>query len=286
MNKTRILIHATIAVLLSLTAGFLVLTWLQGQGKKRPVETPQETKRELLLAVSGQSLPRGAKLAANMLTLAPYYEQSVPPGSFTDPKLLDGRVLAVPVVANEPITEEKLFPQGTTGGGLAATIAPGRRAVAVRGNKVMGLGGLILPGARVDVVMTVEDPAHNQRKITKIILENVLVLAVGAGMAPAGARGGAREEAVADTYTLEVTPDEAEKLSLAGHTGELNLALRGVLDESTVLTSGADAQKNLASFREEPAAAKGPEKARPSVEEIRGTKREHNTLGDKPQKKP
>ncbi|HWQ08268.1 MAG TPA: Flp pilus assembly protein CpaB, partial [Holophaga sp.] len=125
---------------------------------------------------------------------------------------------------------------------------------------------------------------HQNRKLTKIVLENVLVLASGSALVQPAAKGG-REDAAFDTYTLEVTPEEAEKLSLAGHTGELNLALRGSLDTATIMTPGADVTRNLASFREEPAPAKGKESPRVAVEEIRGTKREQNTLGEKPLEK-
>ena len=178
MNKTRVIVHASIALLLSLTAGFLILTWLQGQSKKRPPDVVQEAAPEFKLAVSLQALPRGAKLGADMFKMVPFYEQSAPPGAFTDTSLLEGRVLAVAVGPNEPVTEDKLLPPGATAG-LSALITPGMRAVAVKGNKVMALGGLIVPGARVDVVMTVDDPLHQNRKLTKIVLENVLVLAAG-----------------------------------------------------------------------------------------------------------
>lgn len=174
------------------------------------------------------------------------------------------------------------------GGGLETMITPGKRAVAVRGNKVMSLGGLVLPGARVDVVMTAEDPDKQGQKLTKMVLSNVLVLAVGA-QAERNPKAG--QDVSGETYTLEVSPEEAEKLALAGHMGEINLALRGASDADTVLTSGADLRKNLSSYREDPKtsaapAAKQGDKPAFQVEEIRGAKRETNILGPKPLQTP
>ncbi len=277
MNKGRLLIHAAIALVLALTAGFLVLSWLQGQGKKVQPAQEQPAQKQVLLAVSTQITPRGTKLTPDKLKLAPYFEQSVPPTSFTDLSALENRIVSVPLGPNEPVTEDKLVPPGTAFGGLETMIAPGKRAVAVRGNKVMGLGGLVLPGARVDVVMTTDDPDKQGQKLSKMVLANVPVLAVGAVAERPNKPG---QEASAETYTLEVTPEEAEKLALAGNMGELNLALRSPTDAETVLTSGADLRKNLSSYREEPDPKQTPtQRSATQVEEIRGSKRETNVLG-------
>jgi len=283
MNRSRILLHGGIALVLSLAAGFLVFSWLQGQSKKRQAPVEQPAPAQVHLAVAAQPLARGTKLGPQNLAMAPYFEKSVPGGSFTALEPLEGRVLAAPLGANEPVTQDKLFPPGASGAGLEAQLPEGRRALAVRGNRVMGLGGLILPGARVDVLMTVDDPDRQGQKLTKVILENMLVLAVGA---QAERPRGGKEEMLAETYTLEVSPAEAEKLALGGSQGELHLALRGPLDAATVLTSGASLRGNLASLREQdppktPDAPQAESKATPMVDEIRGAKRELTPLNPK-----
>ncbi|GFK93686.1 hypothetical protein NNJEOMEG_01520 [Fundidesulfovibrio magnetotacticus] len=285
MNRSRILLHGAIALVLSLTAGFLVFSWLQGQGKKRQAPVEQAAPAQVQLAVAAKPLARGERLGPGNLSMAPYFEKSVPPGSFTALDALEGRVVMVPLGVNEPVTQDKLFPAGSSGSGLETRLGEGRRALAVRGNRVMGLGGLILPGARVDVLMTVDDPDKQGQKLAKVILENMLVLAVGA---QADRPQGGKEEMLGETYTLEATPAEAEKLALAGVQGELHLALRGPLDRETVLTSGASLRGNLASLREtDPPKDAPPDqtKAQPMVEEIRGAKREVAPLGSKDARK-
>ncbi|WP_243368277.1 Flp pilus assembly protein CpaB [Fundidesulfovibrio soli] len=279
MNRGRILLNAVVALVVSLAAGFLVLLWMQSRTAKINTAevTPQKPMADIV--VSRADLPRGAKLDPSSLKMAPYFADAVPQGSFTDFKDLEGRVLMVPLGGNEPVTSAKLFPPGTTGG-LEAMVSPGMRAVAVKGNKVMGMGGLILPGSRVDVLMTVDVPSgtvtaegktegKTDSKVTKVVLEDVKVLATGAEAEKKVNVKGQPEEASYDHYTLEVSPEDGEKLALAAHQGQLNFALRNPLDKAVVNTMGADVRTNLASFRGDSATGA---KAEPRmIETIRGT---------------
>ncbi|WP_243310510.1 Flp pilus assembly protein CpaB [Fundidesulfovibrio agrisoli] len=288
MNRGRILLNATIALVVSLAAGFLVLLWMQNRAAKIHTAEAPPQKPMADIVVSGADLPRGAKLETSNLKMAPYFADAVPQGSFTDLKDLEGRVVMVPLGGNEPVTSTKLFPPGTTGG-LEAMVSPGMRAVAVKGNKVMGMGGLILPGSRVDVLMTVDAPpgtetaegkteGRQDNKVTKVVLENVKVLATGAEAEKKVSAKGQPEEASYDHYTLEVSPEDGEKLALAGHQGQLNFALRNPLDKAVVNTLGADVKTNLASFRESKENREPGVKAERLVETIRGTTVEKLTV--------
>ncbi|WP_243360156.1 Flp pilus assembly protein CpaB [Fundidesulfovibrio terrae] len=288
MNRGRILLNAAVALVVSLAAGFFVLLWLHGK-KAGPAQAPPE-KPQSSIVVSGSDLSRGTKLDPANLKTAPYFVEAVPQGSFTDVKDLEGRVLMVPLGGNEPVTEAKLFPKGMTGG-LEAMISPGMRAVAVKGNKVMGMGGLVLPGARVDVLMTVDSSANPDKeegraesKVSKVVLEDVKVLATGAeSEKKPSAKGQQLEEASYENYTLEVSPEDGEKLALASHQGQLNFALRNPLDKAVVNTQGANVATNLASFKEN--AGKGGKSER-MVETIRGTTVEKQAVeGPTPLKK-
>jgi pilus assembly protein CpaB len=123
-------------------------------------------------------------------------------------------------------------------------VTPGKRAISVKGDKVLGISGFIKPGNRVDVLVTV---THGKIKgeITKIVLENVHVLATGKEIQE-NEKG---EPSPVDVYTVEVTPEEGEKLTLAASKGKLQFALRNVTDTEIVLTKGATINKTLASFR-------------------------------------
>jgi pilus assembly protein CpaB len=143
-----------------------------------------------------------------------------------------------------------------TTGGVSAIVTPGKRALAVKGDKVIGLSGFIRPGDRVDVLVTLEDPTSKREKqITKIVLEDIPVLATGTQMEN-GDKNEKGETSPVDVYTLQVTPEEGEKLALASTQGRLQFALRNPTDVETVLTTGATIPKTLASFRL-------PEKKRP-----------------------
>jgi pilus assembly protein CpaB len=141
---------------------------------------------------------------------------------------------------NAPITEHHLAPLDIRTGGVSAVLKEGKRAVSVKGDKVIGLAGLIYPGNRVDVLVTIQDPQKKEDR-TKLILENIPVLATGTQIQ----KNEKGEPSPVDVYTLEVTPEEAERLSLAGAEGKIQLALRSVLDSETVLTKGVNVPQML-----------------------------------------
>ena len=148
-----------------------------------------------------------------------------------------------PLKANDPITEHKLAPTSIETGGVAAVLKPGKRAIAVKGDKVIGIAGFINPGNSVDVLVTVKNPDTEQEK-TKIVLENIRVLATGTQIQ----ENDKGEPAPVDVYTLEVGSEEAEKLALAATEGQIQLALRSVTDTEEVYTEGITIPQLLASF--------------------------------------
>ena len=125
----------------------------------------------------------------------------------------------------------KLAPPGSTGG-LSALIAPGSRAITVKVNEVVGVAGFALPGNYVDVLVHAED--ENNHPFSRIVLERILVLAVAQDT-----NSDPSKPKVVNAVTLQVTPQEAEKLDLARGIGQLSLVLRNQVDGETVLTKGA-----------------------------------------------
>jgi pilus assembly protein CpaB len=145
-------------------------------------------------------------------------------------------VLDRPVISNmlleEPIMEGRLAPKGS-GLGLAPTIPVGMRAVTVRVNDVAGVAGFVLPGMRVDVLVTGRPPSA-EGTITNTVLQNMLVLAA-AQTIQADARGQAIQ---APTVTLLATPEQAETLTLANSEGRIQLDLRNSSDQTIETTPG------------------------------------------------
>jgi pilus assembly protein CpaB len=195
------------------------------------------------IAVAGIDIPWGTKLKPEMIKTAPYLSESLPNGHFLKPDALKDRVLIAPLKANDPITEHKLAPTSVQTGGVAAILPPGKRAVAIKGDKIIGLSGLVNPGNRVDVLVTVEDPRIKEEK-TKLVLENIPVLATGTQIQ----KNEKGEPAPVDVYTLEVTPEESEKLALSATEGKIQLALRSITDSESVVTEGINVPKLLSSL--------------------------------------
>ncbi len=297
--KSKALIHLIVAIVLALMAGFLTINWLKTQQAAK--RAPAQTEKKVEVAVAVKALPKGTRLAGNMLKLSPYDPASVPSGAFMSLGELDGRALSRDVSAMDPITQDKLYPKGVQGSGLSMTVEKGRRAITVKGNHVLGAAGLIVPGSRVDVLMTItlkaddnESAKGKEYKVSKLILSDIPVLATGSELEPKVGKDGREELSSVDSYTLEVTPEDAEKLSLAAAYGTLGFALRQDGDNEAVTTTGADLTATLNSYRtvldesegEAPppplsAKEKGEEDEEPapySVETIRGVEKEEVTL--------
>jgi pilus assembly protein CpaB len=145
-------------------------------------------------------------------------------------------VLDRPVISNilleEPILEGRLAAKGS-GLGLAPTIPVGMRAVTVRVNDVASVAGFVLPGMRVDVLVTGRPPSADG-DMTTTVLQNMLVLSAGTTIQP-DARGQAIQ---APTVTLLATPQQSETLTLAGNEGRLQLVLRNSSDQNVEATTG------------------------------------------------
>ncbi|EPR44149.1 Flp pilus assembly protein CpaB [Desulfovibrio sp. X2] len=247
MSKGKTFLQIGVAAFMALMAGGIALYWM---ASVRTAEKPAVAPETSPVVVASRILSPGTKIAPGMLKTVPYLKESVPDQSFSDLKELDGRVLVAPLSQGEPVTRAKLADNAIAMGGVSALIDPGHRAVSVMGNKVMGLAGFVRPGNRVDVLVTMDNDgkkghgAEHPHPFSKIVLENILVLATGEKL-DAGEDGKA---APVDVYTLEVTPEESERLALAASKGMLNFALRSTLDDSKVLTSGADVPQTLSAL--------------------------------------
>lgn len=146
-------------------------------------------------------------------------------------------VIDRPVISNilldEPLLEGRLAARGS-GLGIAPIIPVGMRAVTVRVNDVVGVAGFVMPGMRVDVLVTGRPPGNDTATMTTTVLQNILVLTAGTTMQP-DARGQAIN---APNVTLLVTPEQAEILTLASNEGHIQLVLRNGGDQTIEKTPG------------------------------------------------
>lgn len=238
------------ALLVGLVAVLLALRWMQAQGGERG-----------RIAVAAVDIPLGARVGREMLRLADWPRDSVPAGAFADVASLDGRVVTAGLQRGEPLTEARLAPVGARAG-LSAVVPEGKRAMTVRVNDVVGVAGFALPGTWVDVLVNTQEEGGRRgdadRSISKIVLQRILVLAV----AQEADRDASRPKVV-NAVTLELTPEQAEKLDLARSVGTLSLVLRNPADPLAATSAGTGATKSdLLGVARAPQAATPPAPAR------------------------
>lgn len=241
MDKSKPILMLIFAVFIALFVTLLSYNWLQNLKKKTDVK-PSSTQP---IAIATFDLSWGTSITKEMVKMAPFLKDSLPPGTFSDSDSLVGRTLLYPIKANEPIFESKLAPVSVKAGGVAAIITPKKRAIAVKVDRVVGVSGFIYPGHRVDVLTTLRRRGDEEPAITKTVLENILVLAAGTEMERTDQH---EKPTQVDVITLEVTPEEGEKLSLAATEGKLLLALRNFSDTEDVVTAGITIPDLLASY--------------------------------------
>lgn len=216
------------AILTAAVATFGVYRSLEAAREKNQVPTRA-------VVVASKDLPEGAVLSGSTIEARDYPIGTIPEGAYMSTDSLMGRVTRVPVFAGEAIVPGRLAPLGT-GPGLEVKIAAGHRAMAVRIDDVAGISGLLQPNSRVDVLVTIRDNAANrQTPVAKLFMENMRVLSVGTTVD----RDVDGKPIKATSVTLEVTPDEAERLAVAAHEGSIQLVLRGFGDPASVKTTGA-----------------------------------------------
>ncbi len=246
MKNTRTLIVLAVAILSGLVAVVLAARWLDRQSNSGITR----------IAVAATEISLGQRLTPELVKLVDWPKDSLPPGSHTDITKLAGRVLKSALQRGEPVLDAKLAPVGTQGG-LSAVIAEGKRAITVRVNDVIGVAGFALPGNYVDIIVNTQregDRTNRDQNISKIVLEKILVLAV--------AQEVSRDETkprVVNAVTLEVAPEEAEKIDLARSVGSLSLVLRNQVDPDAIRTSGAT-KANLLALQESVTGAASAEK--------------------------
>jgi pilus assembly protein CpaB len=242
MGRWKAFIPIVLALVVATGGSVFLYKWLQV--KTAPAAVVQVEAEAVPVVVAATDLTWGTKLTKEMLKSVPFLKESLPGGYISDPEILVGRVVISPLKEREPVLESRLASEDVTVGGVSAVIKPGMRAVAVKGDKVIGISGFIQPGNRVDVLVTMRDPA-TKNEITKMVLSNVLVLATGTEIEDS--RDG--KPRPVDVYTLEVDPEQAERLALASAEGKLQFALRNMMDTETVLTKGATVAQTLRSLR-------------------------------------
>jgi pilus assembly protein CpaB len=184
----------------------------------------------LKVVVATRDLPSGTQLQAGMLEITDWPSSAKIKDAIDNPSSIYQRVVITPILRGEPVLAAKLAASGEKGG-LSALIHPGSRAVTVKVNEIVGVAGFALPGNYVDVMVNARDKF--EMPISKIVLERILVLALAQDASTSEIK-----PRVVNAVTLEVSPDQAEKIDLARSIGALSLVLRSQVDTDLIATKG------------------------------------------------
>src|SRR6185295_451544 len=237
MRNKRLIIALLAAVTFGLIAAVSVKQYLLS------AQTYKSNLNDVVVAKV--EIPIGSRIIPEQLMVAQFPADVTPEGALSkiDDQLI-GRVVVMSISPRDPVTEAKLAPIGAAGG-LSSMIPEGYRAMTVAVNDVVGVSGFIMPGTLVDIVVVITPPkgSGNEEMISKIVLQNIKVLASGQNIDKP--RNDREVERAIKAVTLQVTPEQAEKLALASSEGKLQLVMRNSVDQADEQTSGANKRSLL-----------------------------------------
>jgi pilus assembly protein CpaB len=227
-RRNRTLIVLLIAVSIAGVASFAVFRMIS----RIPIREVEVAT--IHVAVAAQNLPLGTMLTKDHIKIVGWPANSPLAGSHETPDKIIGRGLIQAVAENEPLTESKLAPI-QAGAGLPPSIPAGMRALSVSVNEVIGVAGFTVPGTRVDVLVTIRQ--QNGDSLARTVVSNIQVLTAGTRYDQEAAKDG--KPLPSSVVTLMVTPEDAERITLAQNTGSIMLVLRNPLDTLPTETKGA-----------------------------------------------
>jgi len=217
MNRTRLLFIGFLALALGAFVAFVVYKNLQSR-----TGANNEPGVDVVLATG--DIQVGSRLLDRDVRIARIPGSVAPPNAFHSASKLIGRGVVLPIQKGEFILPSKLAAENA-GSGLPSLIPSGMRAVSVRVNEVVAVAGFVVPGTRVDVLLT-GNPVGGNEPQTTTVLENVAVIAAGQKLE----RNAAGDPQSTPVITLIVSPDDAQRLTLASSQGHIQLALRNPVD--------------------------------------------------------
>jgi pilus assembly protein CpaB len=229
--RSSTIIMIAVAAVFGLLAVFVAQSWLNSQAEARLRSLEAQKTQPVpaqTVVVAGRQLRFGNELSASVLREMPWPADAVPQGAFRSIQqvLKEGkRVVLTAIEANEPVLASKITGLGQRAT-LSATIGEGHKAVTIRVNDVDGVAGFVLPGDRVDIMLSRQ--LEKNSAINDVVLKNTRVLAVDQL-----ADERSDKPSVAKAVTLEVDIAGAQKLSLASQVGTLSLALRKAGDQDS-----------------------------------------------------
>jgi len=228
-----VIIVGILAVLIAAVAAYFLYDYLKGQEQKMTEAVATER-----VVVAEAEIPVGSAINMTQVKTSDWPKANLPQGAFPATDQVIGRIATQTLLPGDAITESKLMPkEGQQLSILTYRIPEGHRAMTVGVDQVAGVAGFINPGNIVDVVLIASPPGANQQ-ISKIVLQNVPILAIGQIVEQKEGK-----PFVVPTVTVDVTPEDAEKLAIASTQGKLQLVLRRLGDKELAKTTGTNVSR-------------------------------------------
>lgn len=224
MNK--VIVPLVVAGALGLGAVATVYSLMSKKGAAITIVAP-----EAKMVVARRAIVPGQTITTDDLTSISVSGKKEPDGTFAAPADVAGRVALIPIAENQPVLTS-LLADPNAGSGLQALLPDGTRAITLQVDEVSGVGGLLVPGCRVDLLTSLHEGGANSL-FTRTLVQDVKVIAVGQSLAAPSADGG-----IARSVTMIVTPQQAETIELASNVGRPRLVLRSGTDHNIVSSEG------------------------------------------------
>jgi pilus assembly protein CpaB len=260
-----------LAILIGALGAAMVYRYLRAQQTELEAARNVGRGESINVVVANEIVPIGTRIEARHLKMVRWPAETPPDGALHDTASAVGRIARSTLIKNNPVADSQLT--GEAAGLLPMLITEGMRAVSVKVDKVTGVSGFITPNSRVDVLVSGNVEGEENQQRSKLFLQNIKVLAIGPSIEIQDDK-----PVEVPTVTLLVSPDDAEKLTLAARQEPVRLALRNYRDEQSIATGGVSLPQlfGIGARRDGAAAPKVAKPApprRPSVEILLGETR-------------
>ncbi|MBI4797735.1 MAG: Flp pilus assembly protein CpaB [Desulfarculus sp.] len=273
MLRKAPLMFMVLALVLAILAAWSAHRWIEGRATQAAATKVATSP----ILVAGADLSAGQRLEAQHLVIQQWPAGTLPANHLSRPEQALGRVVKGALVKGEVILAAKLLPEGLAGG-LSAVVPEGYRAMTVHVDEVIGVGGFLQPGDRVDVLVTFAKGPFSNDPATRVLLQDVPVLTVGE-KAQEEPEGSKMKRQKATVVALQLRPEQGERLALAANEGKVILALRNQGDRQDQGSGGIRLTSLLPAAAAPPAPPAPPKQEAPTIEVIKGVERGVQSLG-------
>ena len=243
MNRKRSAIFFLSAIILAAVAAYLARLWIT----KEAEIAKQSQIKTVSVVIAVHHLKKGHVLKLTDMAVQQWPKKNIPKGYFSKIRYLEGKLTQQDIIKGQALLKNSIT-DNTNSLGLSSTISEGKRAITIPVNEVIGVAGFVQPNDRVDVLATVDIGPYKEYPTTKMILQNVKVLAVGEKVIEEKNKKNDKKKRKlpkpmrVKVVTLEVQPKDTQDLALIASQCRIHLSLckENITKESVILAKGVN----------------------------------------------